>query len=247
MSACRKAGRVLFPSLEPSHLATVGGGEKGRLGRRRRAFGPFRLRWPAGRLEVVGTAVALPVGVGCSGPSRSRGSCPCAAGEATAAAALLWNKSSRSLPRPVGVPLRRHRRARRGGAPRVERLYRSPASFVLRLRRAVEVRGFCSWATEQAGVLVGVWRLDLPRSFLGGGGRRRRRQIQGLQGLGQRSDRQTTGNGFCYCDSNQSHGPMARRGRCSSRWSSSSLAAVMVAAGVGIDSWWIAKDLGTWV
>ena len=40
---------------------------------------------------------------------------------------------------------------------------------------------------------------------------------------------------------------MARRGRCSSRWSSSSSAAVMVAAGVGIDSWWIAKDLGTWV
>ena len=110
------------------------------------------------------------------------------------------------LPRPVGVPLRRHRRARRGGAPRVERLYRSPASFLLRLRRAAEVRGFCSWATEQAGVLVGVWRLDLPRSFLGGGGRRRRWQIQGLQGLGRRYGRRTTANGFCYCDSNQSHG-----------------------------------------
>ena len=88
----------------------------------------------------------------------------------------------------------------------MERLYRSPASFLLRLRRAAEVRGFCSWATEQAGVLVGVWRLDLPRSFLGGGSRRRRRQIQGLQGLGRRSGRRTTADGFFYCDSNQSHG-----------------------------------------
>ena len=150
--------------------------------------------------------MALPVGVGGSGPSRSRGLCPCAAGEATVAAALLWNKSSRFLPRPVGVPLRRHRRACGGGAPHVERLYRGPASFLIRLRRAAEVRGFCSWATEQAGVLVGVWRLDLPRSFLGGGGRRRRRQIQGLQGLGRRSGRRTTADDFFYCDSNQSHG-----------------------------------------
>ena len=37
---------------------------------------------------AVGTAVALPVGVGGSGPSRSKDSCPCATGEATAAAAL---------------------------------------------------------------------------------------------------------------------------------------------------------------
>jgi len=184
-------GRAHFPSLEPSRLVTVGEGEKGRRGRHRRglrslppAFGPFRLQWPVGRPEVVGTAVPSPVSVGGSGPSRSRSSCPCAAGEAMAAAALLWNKSSRSLPRPFGVPLRRHRRARGGGAPRVECLYRSPASFLLRLLRAAEVRDFCSWATEQAGVLVGVWRLDLPRSFLGGGGRRRRPQIQGLQGFG---------------------------------------------------------------
>jgi len=88
----------------------------------------------------------------------------------------------------------------------VERLYRTLALFLLRLWRAAEVRGFCSWATEQAGVLVGVWRLDLPRSFLGGGGRRRRRQIHGLQGLGRRSGRRTTADDFCYYDSNQSHG-----------------------------------------
>jgi len=61
-------GRAHFPSLEPSRLVTVGGGEKDAAGG---AFGPSRLRWPAGRLEVVGTAVALPVGVGGSGPSRS--------------------------------------------------------------------------------------------------------------------------------------------------------------------------------
>lgn len=88
----------------------------------------------------------------------------------------------------------------------MERLYRTLALFLLRLWRAAEVRGFCSWATEQAGVLVGVWRLDLPRSFLGGGGRRRRRQIHGLQGLGRRSGRRTTADDFCYYDSNQSHG-----------------------------------------
>jgi len=73
-------------SFESSRLVTVGGGEKDAAGG---AFGPSRLRWPAGRLEVVGTAVALPVGVGGSGPSRSRSSCPCAAGEAMTTAALL--------------------------------------------------------------------------------------------------------------------------------------------------------------
>ena len=38
---------------------------------------------------------------------------------------------------------------------------------------------------------------------------------------------------------------MARRGLFSSRWSLSSSAAV--AAGVEVDSWWFAKDLGTWM
>jgi len=40
---------------------------------------------------------------------------------------------------------------------------------------------------------------------------------------------------------------MARRGLCSSRWSSSSSAAAVAAAGVGVVSGWFVKDLGTWV
>ena len=88
----------------------------------------------------------------------------------------------------------------------MERLYRSPVSVLLRLRWAAEVRAFCSKAAEHAAGGVDTWWLDLPRSFRGGGGRRRRRQIQGLHGLGRRSDRRTTADGFFYCDSNQSHG-----------------------------------------
>jgi len=119
-------------SFESSRLVTVGEGEKGRRSRHRpppMACGPSGGGGDLGAFDVC-----------CSGPSRSRSSCPCAAGEAmAAAAALLWNKSSRSLPRPGGVPLRRHRRARGGGASR-----RSPASIFLRLLWVAEVRGFCS-------------------------------------------------------------------------------------------------------
>ena len=47
--------------------------------------------------------------------------------------------SSRSLPRPVGAPLRRRRRDRGGGAPCVERLHRGLVFVLPRLRWAVDV------------------------------------------------------------------------------------------------------------
>ena len=76
----------------------------------------------------------MPVGVvGCRlGPRVSRLGFPSGGGEAVAAASR-WNKSSRTLPRPVGASLRQRRRARGGGTPCVECLFRSLRSAVLPL------------------------------------------------------------------------------------------------------------------
>lgn len=83
--------------------------------------------------------------VGCSlGPRVSRFRVPGGVDEAMAAAS--WrNKSSRSLPRPVGALLRRRRRARGGGTPCVESLYRSLRStpILLGVRRGKTVSTFC--------------------------------------------------------------------------------------------------------
>ena len=58
-----------------------------------------------------------------------------------------------------------------GGAPGVELLYRSLALVVLRLQRAVKVRGFCLETAEQdAGFLEGRW-MGHARASLDGGGR----------------------------------------------------------------------------
>ncbi|CAN6332855.1 unnamed protein product [Urochloa humidicola] len=90
-----------------------------------------------GSREVAEAVNLSPAGrIGSSlGPSTSRVWFPGVAGEAMAPA-VLWNKSFQALPRLVGVPLRRRRRACGGGASCVQPQYRSrwPANLHLRER-----------------------------------------------------------------------------------------------------------------
>lgn len=86
----------------------------------------FRLRWPEHHREAAETADRSLDGGGCRvlGPSTSRVRFPIVGVEAAAATALRWNKSTRALPRPSGVCLLHHRRARGGGAHYVRNCYR---------------------------------------------------------------------------------------------------------------------------
>ncbi|CAN6179544.1 unnamed protein product, partial [Urochloa humidicola] len=165
--------------------------------------------------EVAETVVLLLAGVVCPslGFPRSRVRFPAGVVEALATTSA-WNKSFRAQPRPDGVLLRHNRRARGGGAPCEERLYRSPTSVHLRLRQAAKVRGFCSKAAEQAGA-ADDWRLDLIRSSLDGNGRRRRVEVQELRSLGCDPSRCAIADGSIlffgtgvYCDSLQSRQAM---------------------------------------
>jgi len=118
--------RVLSrPPLEGSRPATVDRGEKkatsvpsAETAVSSASDGPRGIvRWPRpllSRRRVGGSSIC---------PRVSRVRVPGVSGEVTAAAALRGNKSSRALPRPFGVSLRRHRRARGGGAPAVELLF----------------------------------------------------------------------------------------------------------------------------
>ena len=137
------------------------------------------------------TAVLSPTGrVGSSlGPRVSRVRVPGVSGEATAAAALRGNKSSRALPRPFGVSLRRHRRARGGGAPAVELLFRRSSPAARRPVREVSLLAFCSVGRVAARGLVQAWRVERTRSSRGGFGHRRRVWLQGRWGLGRVPDR----------------------------------------------------------
>ena len=121
-----------------------------------------------------------------------------------------WNKSSRACPRPGGVSLRSRQRARGGGAPGVELLYRSLAFVLLLLRRAVKVRGFCLEAAEQdAGFVEGRW-MDHTHVSLDCGGRRRRVEVQDRRSSGCDPGRWAIGDAFissvwvsAYCDSSK--------------------------------------------
>ena len=177
--------------LEGSRPATVDrGGEKGDLGAVGGDGGLLRLRWPAGHREVAETASLSPAGGGSSiCPRVSRVRVPGVSGEATAAAALRGNKSSRALPRPFGVSLRRHRRARGGGAPAVELLFRRSSPAARRPVREVSLLAFCSVGRVAARGLVQVWRVERTRSSRGGFGHRRRVWLQGRWGLGRVPDR----------------------------------------------------------
>ena len=94
--------------------------------------------------------------------------------------------SSRALPRLDGVPLRRRRRARGGGAPGVDPLYRSPWPAA---RREVSSLSFCFMVERQLWVVrkAGEWSCRF--GFCGGVGRRRRVCFHGHRGLGRVPDR----------------------------------------------------------
>ena len=125
-----------------------------------------------------------PVGVGdrLISPSASRFRFSGVGGEA--AAASRWNKSSRALPRPRGALLRRQRRARGGGAPRVELLYRSrPSAFH---RPSGKVSSLASRLRDKK-VALGcgdAWRVDKARATRGGIYRRRRAPVHGRRSSG---------------------------------------------------------------
>ena len=146
--------------------------------------GLFRLRWPDGCLEVAETAGISPAGVGSRlGFSRGRVWSPDAVGEAEAAAARR-NKSSRTLPRPSGALLRRHRRVRGGGAPDVERLYRSHPPAARRPFRMVSSLALSFVDGEAARVCAEVWGVERIFQFCGGVVHRRRISLQGRRGSG---------------------------------------------------------------
>ncbi|PUZ39440.1 hypothetical protein GQ55_9G308800 [Panicum hallii var. hallii] len=108
-----------------------------------------------GRHEVTETAALSPAGgVGSSlGPRVSRFKVP--------PAAVSWRKiSSRTLPRPVGAPLQRRRRARGGWSSCVGALFRIPPLEIHRPDREVISPAFCLVGREAARDLVVVWRME---------------------------------------------------------------------------------------
>jgi len=145
------------------------------------AGGLLRLQWPVGRREVAETAGVLPAGR--LGSSRFRFVFPSGVVEAEATAAP-WNKSSRSLPSLVGVPLRRRRRGC-GGGVRFHRLLLRSLRRLLLCRCggvAVLVPRSCLGAEVAVGAVDGgrAGRLRLP---FGSG--RWRASIRDLRSLGR--------------------------------------------------------------
>ena len=97
----------------------------------------------------------------------------------------------------------------------MELLYRRLASVLLRLWRAVKVRGLCLEAAEQDTGSVEGWRMDQTRASLDGGGRRRRVAVQDRRSLGCDPGRWAIGEAFissvwvsAYCDSSKPCGNM---------------------------------------
>lgn len=135
------------------------------------------------------------------GPRVSRLGFPVDAGEAVAAASRR-NKSSRSLPRPIGASLRRRWRGRGGGTPSVECVSWSGAPSVgVRGRRFIAFQVwslmplFCLDVELSVRVLGGGWP-DLASSSLGDGGRRSEAQIRESVMLGRRPGRWFIADGF---------------------------------------------------
>jgi hypothetical protein len=156
------------------------------------AGSPFRLRWPAGRREGAGIADLLLAGS--VGPRVSRVRFPCVAGEAMAAVSQ-WNKSSRTLPCPIDAPLRRRWRARGGGAPYVESLYRSLRGLPFcRLRGATVLAARFVKGAEMAAGDAECRGVDRARASLGSS--RRRALIQDWRSLGRAPGRRFFNDGI---------------------------------------------------
>jgi len=185
------------------------------------AGGLLRLQWPVGRREVAETAGVLPAGR--LGSSRFRFVSPSGVVEAEATAAP-WNKSSRSLPSLVGVPLRRRRRGR-GGGVRFHRLLLRSLRRLLLCRCggvAVLVPRSCLGAEVAVGAVDGgrAGRLRLP---FGSG--RWRASIRDLRSLGRVPGRRSFNGVFVpafvlgiYCGSLKPVGDGASSDRGRWRW-----------------------------
>ncbi|RLN39156.1 hypothetical protein C2845_PM01G22140 [Panicum miliaceum] len=117
-------------------------------------------------------------------------------GEAMAAAALSRNKSSRALPRSCGAPLRRHRRARGGGAPGVEPVYRRCSPAVRRPGREVRALAFCFVDGEAAADLADARRVERAWTSHGCSGRQRQVCIHGRRSSGRGPGRWAISVGF---------------------------------------------------
>jgi len=116
------------------------------------------------------------------GPSSSRVRCPGGVGEATAA---RRNKSSRTLPRPVGVSLRHQRRVRGGGPPGVEALFRSSLPAAHRPGWEVSLLAFSLKEGGAAWDFVDGGRVEQARLSCGGCCHRRRACFQDLRSSGR--------------------------------------------------------------
>ena len=151
--------RHFVSSLELSRAATVvrgGGGEKAArslpaemaVSSAFDGLSAIRRRWRSLDSPVGGGRKDL-------GPSTSRVRFPGIADEVVAAAMLRRNKSSRALPRPGGVSLRRHRRARGGCAPAVELMYRRSSPSARRPVRQVSTAALQSFVEMEFRLIWG--------------------------------------------------------------------------------------------
>ena len=202
------------------------------------AGGLLRLRWPVGRREVAETAGVLPAGR--LGSSRVRFVSPSGVVEAEATAAP-WNKSSRSLPSLVGVPLRRRRRGR-GGGVRFHRLLLRSLRRLLLCRCggvAVLVPRSCLGAEVAVGAVDGG-RAGRPRLPFGSG--RWRASIRDLRSLGRVPGRRSFNGVFVpafvlgiYCGSIKpvGDGASSDRGRLAMATAAAAAASSDGAAGWG--------------
>ena len=120
-------------------------------------------------------------------------------GEVAAAAPPRWNKSSRALPRPRGALLRCQRRARGGGAPAVEFLYRSRSPAIHRPRGKVSSSASRIQDKKTASGHADGWRVDRARVSRGGFRRRRRVPVHGRRGSGCVPGRCSVIVCFFYC------------------------------------------------
>ena len=116
-----------------------------------------------------------------------------------AAAAPRWNKSSRALPRPRGTLFRCQRRARGGGAPAVEFLYRSRSPAVHRPRGKVSSSASRIQDKKAASCRADSWRVDRARVSRGGFRRRRRVLVHVRRGSGCVPSRCGISICFFYC------------------------------------------------
>ena len=108
-------------------------------------------------------------------------------------------RSSRALPRLVGAPFRRQRRARGGGAPGVELLYRSRSPAVHRPRGKVSSSASRIQDKKAASCRADSWRVDRARVSRGGFRRRRRVPVHGQRGSGCAPGRCGVSVCFFYC------------------------------------------------